>query len=1396
MNRSMTMLAVGLVGMLLAVAASQLLAEATGVAPTKQLLDEARKLYAAHNYDGALRRLQQVDRADLGFLEKGTFDSLLKNTQKAVEGKAAAEKAFTEGKDALEKKRYATAIDRLSVAAGSEYLEDEKSGPAQGLLQLANDEHAGAVADARTRIAKAQAALKDGRADNAAALIKGVEAMDVRLDAAERNALAAINKDLAAPAKPVGAVAAAAPARPLGLAPVVQPIPPTPAPAKPLLVASAESAPAAPAAPAATAPVAPAAPAPVAPVVAATPAAPAATAPAARPAAAPVPAAPTASALYEQAKKAYADRKFADAQKLLQKVDRSQLGFFERAGFLGIGGFDEFVRSTDRAVQVLPVDEKSLADGKDALTKKRYAVATAELSKAASSKYLSPDKVVAANTLYETAKAEEGKAVAAARDMMDKAKAELREGKTADARKTVGEIKAMDVDLGSFGNSDLASLDRKIKVVEAEASGIAARPVAVAKGPAAPAATKAPAAAPIAPVAVAAAPTAPVAPKAAATPTAAATPRPVAAPTGTAVAAAPRATKAPALAPEAEVSLAAQARRAEAEDAAKLGNDFLARREFEKAKVQYLRALNLWPDAPDAKDGLDKCMKFLAEREPDLSDIYREAHGIQRQQIIASVQELIGQSEQIMSRAQRPEDYVEADQRLLQADRTIETARVLTPEESERYREEVFILRKEIKGRREVAEGKRIAQAETEAQMRERQRLEANRRDVQNKVAQLWQRATELRQSYQFSQAIDIMDRLLAVDPTDERALRWREDMLFYLAQQKQVDVRQKREYETAEALVETEEPLTVLSSYVKGRETYVRYPDAKEWKELTERRRAFMKAVSAEPKAVAETRRRLSEEIDLDFEKTSLDNVLKYIGEVQRGLNIVIDPDVAAATDLSTVVVDLKVKRVSIESVLNLILGANLGYKVEQGYILITTKEKMQQNLPMVTYPVQDLIAQIPDFSGKAPRFDISQVTAGAATAAGGAAGGGAGGLFGVAPAAAAAPEPTMGSAELIDIIKRTVSATSDPRVAAWADEGGPASIDFMNGMLIITQSRRGHERISELLDQLRRERAIMISVEARFAAVSDQFLQDISLDVDAVLASSRYNASTYMNPGANPVTDPGAIATGAGFNTLPGVSPTGTIVGQFAQPIFISQTSSNNQGLTKLLPLTGTAFANFTANEGGLAVSGVFLDDIQVGFLLRAIQADVRSTTLQAPRLTLFNGQRSYISMATIVSYISDVEPIVAEAAVGWRPQISAIPVGVVLDVKATVSADRRYVQMDLRPQLAGTPTFRTVLVSAAVPGGGIATNPIDLPTVAVQDIQTTVSVPDGGTLLLGGLRRFDETEAESGVPFLSKIPILKRLFDNRGTLRQATNTLILIRPKIIIQAEEEQKLGYDEF
>ena len=79
---------------------------------------------------------------------------------------------------------------------------------------------------------------------------------------------------------------------------------------------------------------------------------------------------------------------------------------------------------------------------------------------------------------------------------------------------------------------------------------------------------------------------------------------------------------------------------------------------------------------------------------------------------------------------------------------------------------------------------------------------------------------------------------------------------------------------------------------------------------------------------------------------------------------------------------------------------------------------------------------------------------------------------------------------------------------------------------------------------------------------------------------------------------------------------------------------------------------------------------------------------------------------------------------------------------------------------------------------------------PETEISRVETRVSVPDGGTLLLGGQKLTAEVELESGVPVLSKIPFFGRLFSNRSKLKDQKILLILVRPTIILPDEAEAK------
>ena len=83
------------------------------------------------------------------------------------------------------------------------------------------------------------------------------------------------------------------------------------------------------------------------------------------------------------------------------------------------------------------------------------------------------------------------------------------------------------------------------------------------------------------------------------------------------------------------------------------------------------------------------------------------------------------------------------------------------------------------------------------------------------------------------------------------------------------------------------------------------------------------------------------------------------------------------------------------------------------------------------------------------------------------------------------------------------------------------------------------------------------------------------------------------------------------------------------------------------------------------------------------------------------------------------------------------------------------------------------------------------VQLPTLAFTTVNTTVSVPDGGTILLGGIKRLREGRTEQGVPMLSKLPYINRLFTNVGIGRETQSLMMMVTPRIIIQEEEEAKL-----
>src|SRR5262249_793600 len=108
---------------------------------------------------------------------------------------------------------------------------------------------------------------------------------------------------------------------------------------------------------------------------------------------------------------------------------------------------------------------------------------------------------------------------------------------------------------------------------------------------------------------------------------------------------------------------------------------------------------------------------------------------------------------------------------------------------------------------------------------------------------------------------------------------------------------------------------------------------------------------------------------------------------------------------------------------------------------------------------------------------------------------------------------------------------------------------------------------------------------------------------------------------------------------------------------------------------------FGGFDANTAanfGFAI----LSDIEVFFLVQAAQGDNRSNILQAPKVTMFNGQTAFVSDTTQRPFVTSVIPVVGDFAAAQMPVLGVLKEGTSMSVQAVISADRRFVRLTLVP------------------------------------------------------------------------------------------------------------------
>jgi MSHA biogenesis protein MshL len=183
------------------------------------------------------------------------------------------------------------------------------------------------------------------------------------------------------------------------------------------------------------------------------------------------------------------------------------------------------------------------------------------------------------------------------------------------------------------------------------------------------------------------------------------------------------------------------------------------------------------------------------------------------------------------------------------------------------------------------------------------------------------------------------------------------------------------------------------------------------------------------------------------------------------------------------------------------------------------------------------------------------------------------------------------------------------------------------------------------------------------------------------------------------------------------------------------------------------------------------------QITAVLTALSTQGNVKVLSSPRVSALNNQRAVFNVTTQEIFFSS-STIVTGAGTGapiTQSQVTPTPVnvGIVLDVLPQIGADNS-VTMNIRPVV--TSVART---AEFVQPDGTA---FRAPVIDTRESDTMARLRAGETIIIGGLMQTRSERVRSGIPVLSSIPLLGRLFTRYNNVERKAELVIFLTPTII--------------
>jgi type II secretory pathway component GspD/PulD (secretin) len=706
----------------------------------------------------------------------------------------------------------------------------------------------------------------------------------------------------------------------------------------------------------------------------------------------------------------------------------------------------------------------------------------------------------------------------------------------------------------------------------------------------------------------------------------------------------------------------------------------------------------------------------------------------------------------------------------------------------------------------------------------------------QTDVAKLMKEANKLSEEHKYKEAYAKLQMAGTMDPDDasvQSATMMAKQFMRIQLDKKNSDGQEQLNFELKQGLHD-------LSGPTEG----VKFRNDPEWLKMMEDRKTSLKSGaltiqrsrSESEKAIE---RKMSTPISVNFKATPLDAV---IDQLRTMTNINFDLDTRRMKEEN---VDAKqpitseFNNISLKSALDLICRqAGLRHAIESEVIRISTSKGLQGRQTVRSIPVGDLVIPAPNY-GAHPGMSLMESLKAAQDAAYGKPSADSamrngpnslpGGMGTGSSSLPTSPNrirssnaPMDGGAnsntgpqngtlerELIRLITNTIKPDS------WMAQGGEGSIEYypLGMQMVINQSPEVIEEVERLLESLRKLQDLEVSIEVKVVSLAETFFERIGVDFSMGIPT---NAKPVGGPGTG-TTVPGVTNRNFGGNVV-GLAVPGVATPDLDIPIRATS-------FGRAVPPFG-GFNNSFA-DGGISLGLAFLSDIQVQMFLEAAQGDTRTNVMQAPKLTALNGTAASMTVGDYQFFLTGITVASVGGQLVFTPQNVPYAVGITqpippnasiqngllnftptqpqtpglgLFIQPVVSADRRFVRLNIQQSftnlITGTQQVPiTTIITPVFENGGQGqpvpfTQYLQQPRFSNLETQTVVVVPDGGTVVMGGLKYMTEGRNEFGPPVLGKIPYLNRLFRNVAYGREGRSILIMVTPRVIINREEQER------